>query len=126
MKSSHHKTAITIFGVVIPFVFISALIGATLYGRGKLSQTHADKVSNLERFKMARIHADGIEATLATGQKREEIAYWRSKIETDFIQSITDNLEKTRGKINKRKTKVHKFLLNFSDRPPFTRSFLRV
>lgn len=94
MKSSHHKTAITIFGVVIPVVFISALIGATLYGRGKLSQTHADKVSNLERFKMARIHADGIEATLATGQKREEIAYWRSKIETDFIQSITENLEK--------------------------------
>ncbi|MBP84051.1 MAG: hypothetical protein CMO61_09430 [Verrucomicrobiales bacterium] len=94
MKSSHHKTAITIFGGVIPFVLISTLIGATLYGRGKLNQTHSEKVSNFERYKMARIHADGIEATLATGQKREEIAYWRNKIETDFIQSITENLEK--------------------------------
>lgn len=93
MKSSNHQQAIAVFGIIIPFLLIGAMIGATLYGRGKVSQTHSEKVSNYERFKMARIYADAMETTLAQGQKREEIAYWRSKLEADFIQSITENLD---------------------------------
>ena len=92
MKASHHQQAIIVFGVVIPFVLILALIGGTLYGRGRLNESHAEKVANFERYKTARTQANGLEATMATGQKREEIAYWRSKFEQDFIQSITENL----------------------------------
>ena len=68
MKSSNHQQAIAVFGIVIPFLLIGAMIGATLYGRGKVSQTHSEKVSNYERFKMARIYADAMETTLAQGQ----------------------------------------------------------
>tara|TARA_R110002096_G_scaffold238140_8_gene429599 strand:+ start:1119 stop:1688 length:570 start_codon:yes stop_codon:yes gene_type:complete len=92
MKNSPHQKAILIFGVIIPFVLILTLIGGTLYGRGKLTANHTEKVANFERYQTARTQANGLEATMGTGSKREKVEYWNSKINQDFIQSLTDNL----------------------------------
>tara|TARA_R110000850_G_scaffold130654_1_gene251226 strand:- start:2178 stop:2747 length:570 start_codon:yes stop_codon:yes gene_type:complete len=92
MKTSHHQQAIIAFGVAIPFLLIFALVGGTLFGSGKLGENHAEKVANLERFETAKKQAYILEATMATGQRREEIKYWNSKTDQDFIQSLTDNL----------------------------------
>lgn len=98
MKNSPHQQAILVFGVIIPFALILTLIGGTLYGRGKLSANHTDKLANFERYKTARTQANGLEATMATGKKREKLDYWKSKIDQDFIQSLTENLNKILAK----------------------------
>lgn len=92
MKVSPHRQAIIIFGVVIPVVFIGALLGATFYGKGKISHLHNEKVAQLERYQTAEVQANQLEATMSADNRREKMAYWNSKLEQDFIQSLTSNL----------------------------------
>ena len=98
MKSSPHRQAITVFGIVVPIVFIGALAGATFHGKTKIESLHREKVAKLERFENAKVQANQLEGVLSTDNRREKVAYWNSKLEQDFIQSITKNLDQILAK----------------------------
>lgn len=92
MKASPHRQAIVIFGIIIPIVFIGALLGGTFYGKSKIAHIHNDKVAKLERYEAAKVQANQLEATMSADNRREKMEYWNSKLEQDFIQSVTSNL----------------------------------
>lgn len=94
MKTTHHTQAIGIFGIAIPFFVVAALLVGTLYGRGKIQSEFDRKVSTFETYKQAKVQATELEAYLTKEQRREKVAYWNEKLDQDFIQSLSENLEK--------------------------------
>ncbi|MEX2579325.1 MAG: hypothetical protein WD342_09725 [Verrucomicrobiales bacterium] len=98
MTPTLHTKAIAIFGIALPSLVIAALLIATLVGRGKIATAHEEKVVALERYRTAKGHTDQLEATMATDNRREKIEYWNSKLDQDFIQSLTRNLDKILAK----------------------------
>lgn len=93
MKQSPHTTAIAIYGVALPFVVVSLLLGATLYGRGKLQTAHSKKQSVYEKHVQAKQEAQELDAYLTLENRREKVMYWNEKLELDFIQSLSANLD---------------------------------
>ncbi|MDF1656774.1 MAG: GspMb/PilO family protein [Verrucomicrobiales bacterium] len=93
MKSTHHTQAIGIFGVALPFLVVAILLGATLYGRGKVAVEFDRKTATFERYQEAKVQANELEAYMTKEQRREKVLYWNEKLEQDFIQSLTTNLE---------------------------------
>ncbi|MEM6277919.1 MAG: GspMb/PilO family protein [Verrucomicrobiota bacterium] len=93
MKTTHHTQAIGIFGVAIPFLLVVALLVGTLYGRGKVQAEFDRKVTTYETYKEAKVQATELEAFLTKEQRREKVAYWNEKLDQDFIQSLSENLE---------------------------------
>lgn len=96
--NSPHRKAILIFGVVIPFVFIGALLFGTFYGKSRIADIHQRKVSELERFENAEVQVTQVESTLSTDNRRDKMNYWNTKLEQDFIQSLTQNLNQVLAK----------------------------
>lgn len=92
MKASKHRQAILIFGVALPFALVLGLIATTLYGRAKLNRAHTEKVANLESYQRATSQTNELEAMLSLDDRREKVAYWNSKLDQDFIQTLTQNL----------------------------------
>lgn len=92
MKTSPHRQAIIVFGVALPAILLGALLGATFYGKSKIGDLHKEKVANLERYNTAKAQANELEGYLATDNRREKVAYWNSKLDQDFIQTLTQNL----------------------------------
>lgn len=98
MNFSHHRQAVLIFGIVIPLICILAISVATFTGSSRLKKSFNEKVASLERYKAAQQQAVELEAILTTGDKREKISYWNSRVEQDTVQSLTENLEKILAK----------------------------
>ena len=98
MNASHHRQAIVIFGVVIPFALIIALVVGTFVGRGKLAAHHEQKVANLEKYEQAKSEVNQLEAFLSKEDRRDKMSYWNSKLEKDFIQALTENLDRILAK----------------------------
>lgn len=94
MKKSPHTKAIAIFGVGLPFFIVAILFAATLYGRGKLESAHGKKLKTFNQHVEAKQQAMELEAYLTLNDRREKVAYWNEKLELDFIQSLSANLEK--------------------------------
>jgi len=100
MNVSKHRQAILIFGVALPAVFLLALAGAALKARAKINQDHAAKVANLESYEAAKAQVNELDAMLATDNRREKIEYWNKKLEQDFVQSFTENLNRIMAKFD--------------------------
>jgi len=98
MNVSKHRQAILIFGVVLPALFILGLAGGALKARTQINQDHNAKVADLESYESARSQVTELDAYLATQNRREEIEYWSSKLGQDFIQSLTENLNRILAK----------------------------
>ncbi len=98
MKVSPHRQAILIFGIVVPLFLIGALSIATFVGHSKLNWKFEEKVAALERYTTSESQVKELEAFLTTDNRREKIAYWNSKLETDFVESLSKNLDKLLAK----------------------------
>ncbi len=94
MNSTHHTQAISIFGVALPSIVVVGLLAGTLYGRGKVRSEFDRKTSTYETYHEAKLQATELEAYLTKDSRREKVIYWNEKLEQDFIQSLTGNLEK--------------------------------
>lgn len=98
MNVTKHRQAILIFGVVLPTLFILGLAGGALKARTQINQDYHAKVTNLESHESARVQVIELDAYLSTQHRREEIEYWNSKLGQDFIQSLTENLNRILSK----------------------------
>ena len=94
MKATHHTQAVGIFGVGLPFFLVIGLLVGTLYARGKVQSEFDRKVTTYETYQTAKLQSTELEAFLTKEQRRDEVSYWNEKLEQDFIQSLTENLEK--------------------------------
>ncbi|MDF1823941.1 MAG: GspMb/PilO family protein [Verrucomicrobiales bacterium] len=94
MKSSAHTSAIAIFGVALPFFVVLILLGGTLYGRNKLQSEHNSKQAIYNKHREAKAAVMELDAFLTRENRREKVAYWNEKLELDFIQSLSENLER--------------------------------
>lgn len=94
MSASPHRQAILIFSVGIPGFLIVGLLVAMLIGRGKLQASHAEKVSKLQSYQAAERQVKELESMLSLDNRREKIEYWNTKLDQDFIQSLSANLGK--------------------------------
>ncbi|MEM1443437.1 MAG: GspMb/PilO family protein [Verrucomicrobiota bacterium] len=94
MKTTHHTQAIGIFGVALPFFIVVALLVGTLYGRGKVQSEFDRKVKTYESYKESKLAANELEAFLTKEQRREKVAYWNEKLDQDFIESLSENLDR--------------------------------
>jgi len=98
MNTSHHRQAILIFGIVIPFVVILAIAIASFIGHTKLQAKFAQNVAALERYQTAKTQSIELDGMLSQDNRREKITYWNSKLEQDLVQSLTQNLNKILSK----------------------------
>lgn len=94
MKKSPHTIAITIYGVALPFVAVIALLGGTLYGRGKLQSAHSERQSVYDKHVEAKQQVQELDAYLTMDSRREKVLYWNEKLEQDFITTLSANLDK--------------------------------
>ncbi|MBU6179092.1 MAG: hypothetical protein KGR69_05475 [Verrucomicrobia bacterium] len=93
MKTSPHRQAILVFGVIIPFLLITAVFMAVFTVRGKLKRNFEAKVAGLEGYKNALAQVNELEAFMTTDQRREKAIHWTSKLEQDVVESLTKNLD---------------------------------
>ncbi|HQZ27945.1 MAG TPA: GspMb/PilO family protein [Verrucomicrobiales bacterium] len=98
MNPSHHRQAIVVFGIVIPFALIIGIVIASSIGQAKLQAKFAKNVAALERYQTAKTQAVELESMLSQDDRREKITYWNSKLEQDLVQSLTQNLNKILSK----------------------------
>lgn len=95
---SKHREAILFFGIIIPAILLGILLGGTLYSRGKITKEYQVKTEALEKYARAKKVANEFEAKLSLNNRRGKMAYWNSKLEEDFIQSMAQNLNKILAK----------------------------
>ncbi|MEC5127945.1 hypothetical protein VSU19_14360 [Verrucomicrobiales bacterium BCK34] len=95
---SKHREAILFFGVIIPGILLGIVLGGTLYARSKITREYQVKTEALEKYIQAKTVANEFEAKLSLNNRREKMAYWNSKLEEDFIQSMSQNLNKILAK----------------------------
>ncbi len=95
---SKHREAILFFGIIIPAALIGLVFGGTLYARGKVTKEYQKKTEALEKYVQAKTVANEFEAKLSLDNRRGKMAYWNSKLEEDFIQSMSQNLNKILAK----------------------------
>ena len=95
---SKHREAILFFGIIIPTVLLGIVLGGTLYARSKITREYQVKTEALEKYNQARKVANEFEAKLSLNNRRGKMAYWNSKLEEDFIQSMSQNLNRILAK----------------------------
>ncbi len=95
---SKHREAILFFGIIIPALLIGIVFGGTLYARKKITTDYQVKTEALEKYVQAKTVAGEFEAKLSLNNRRGKMAYWNSKLEEDFIQSMSQNLNKILAK----------------------------
>lgn len=100
MNLSKHRQAVLIFGVALPAIVLIGLTVAALKARAKINQDYAVKVANFEAFETARAQVTELDAFLSTNHRREEVEYWHAKLQQDFIQSLTENLNRILAKFD--------------------------
>lgn len=93
MKVSPHRQAILIFGIVVPLFLIGVLSIATFVGHSKLTNSFDTKVAALERYQTSEAQVKELEAFMTMESRREKVTYWNSKLEADFVESLSKNLE---------------------------------
>lgn len=98
MNLSKHRQAIVIFSVAIPFVIFAIVFGAGLHYRGKLQAIYEEKEKNLETYEIAKVEVRKLEAELAEGGRKEKIEYWNSKLDQDFVPTLSSNISKILGR----------------------------
>lgn len=95
---SKHREAIFFFGILIPVILLGIALGGTIYSRGKITTEYQAKTEALEKYNQARKVANEFEVKLSLHNRREKMAFWNSKLEEDFIQSMSQNLNKILAK----------------------------
>lgn len=93
MKVSPHRQAILVFGIIVPVFLIGVVSIATLVGHSKLTNSFSEKVAALERYQTSETQVKELEAFMTTESRREKVTYWNSKLEADFVESLSKNLE---------------------------------
>lgn len=98
MNASPHRQAILVFGIIVPFFVIGAILVATVMGRSKLKETYAQKVTTQQRYETAKAQVTELETFFTIDKRRETAEYWNSKLEKDVVESLTANLDRILAK----------------------------
>jgi len=98
MNLNPHSKAIAIFSIALPSIVILALFGAVMHGRGKLQQAYSEKEENFRTFQTAKTQVSELRAQLEKDNRRDKIIYWNSKLDRDFIQTLSATLNKILAK----------------------------
>jgi len=97
-KTSPHRQAILVFGIVAPIFLLAIVSVATFVGHTRLQRSFQEKVTALQRYETARDQATELESFMTIESRREKAAYWNSKLEQDVVESLTKNLDKILAK----------------------------
>lgn len=98
MNVSPHRQAILIFGIVLPLFMIGLVTALTLFGHAKAKSQFNQKVATLERYKDSERQVKELEAYMTVDDRREKVKFWTSKVEEDFVESLSSNLDKILAK----------------------------
>ena len=85
-----YKQSIILFGIVLPLLFIAAVVGAAVYFRGNVAQSFAERTDQYNTKERNRIGAVQLETQII--RQRADMAEWQKTLGKPTFSLVTTNI----------------------------------